>query len=311
MDFQMIHPRRILSRLRRTIPVRNIVLLPVPARERLASNHAADLRRRWPEEPTLEHPVSQLCTIHQFRQPYQELCRSFGEIPRVHRKQWEFAYILQALRQSGALQNKARGLGFAVGREPLPSCFAAHGCEIVATDMAAEQAHKWARTNQYGGNIQAIWRPELINWDDFERKVSFRVADMREVPTDLSKFDFCWSSCALEHLGNLTTGLNFIKRSLYCLKPGGIAIHTTEFNLKSNYRTEETGDTVIYRENDILKLTDELQRKGFKIDLNLNPGSHVLDDYIDTVDDAELHTRCNNHNKITSTSIGLIIRKCA
>jgi len=31
------------------------------------------------------------------------------------------------------------------------------------------------------------------------------------LPADLTGFDFCWSICALEHLGTIAQGLDFIK----------------------------------------------------------------------------------------------------
>ena len=47
------------------------------------------------------------------------LVRTDPGIPRKHRKQWEFCYILQALCRAGVMRVSARGLGFGVGREPL------------------------------------------------------------------------------------------------------------------------------------------------------------------------------------------------
>lgn len=205
-------------------------------------------------------------------------------------------------------RGETRGLGFGVGREPLAGAMAARGCNIVATDMDPNDAGEWARTDQYGGGVDALWRSELVTYQDFVQRVSFRVADMRNVPTDLADFDFCWSSCALEHLGDLGAGLDFIRRSLECLKPGGIAVHTTEFNLGSPDDTITEGQTVVYRERDITALRDGLIAEGYRMELNLNPGYHVLDDYIDTIDDEELHTRCKIFHDVPSTSIGLVIQ---
>ena len=70
--------------------------------------------------------------------------------------------------------------------------------------------------------------------DEFRRLVDFRYCDMNNISSDLHEFDFCWSCCALEHLGSLSAGLRFIERSLDTLRPGGWAVHTTEFNLFSD-----------------------------------------------------------------------------
>lgn len=61
-------------------------------------------------------------------------------------------------------------------------------------------------------------------------------------------FDFIWSSCALEDLSALEHGIKFILNSLRMLKPGGIAVHTKEFNVSSNFETIESGETVLIPE---------------------------------------------------------------
>ena len=52
---------------------------------------------------------------------------------------------------------------------------------------------------------------------------------MNHLPDDLRGFDFTWSSCALEHLGTLAAGADFVVAQMDCLRPGGVAVHTTEF----------------------------------------------------------------------------------
>ena len=51
---------------------------------------------------------------------------------------------------------------------------------------------------------------------------------MRDLPDDLGSFDFIWSSCSFEHLGSLGEGERFVLEALRFLKPGGVAVHTTE-----------------------------------------------------------------------------------
>lgn len=106
---------------------------------------------------------------------------------------------------------------------------------------------------------------------------------MNAIDPDLTGFDFCWSSCALEHLGTLQKGLDFILHTVeHCLKPGGIACHTTEYNLSSDTETVEAGSTVIYRRKDIEALIGELRSRGHKVaDLSLAPDAHQVDRYVD------------------------------
>ncbi|MBV8302888.1 MAG: hypothetical protein JOZ04_01660 [Acidimicrobiia bacterium] len=105
---------------------------------------------------------------------------------------------------------------------------------------------------------------------------------MTDVPDDLRGFDFCWSLCAMEHLGSLEAGLHFVERSLDCLRPGGVAVHTTELNLSSDVSTLDGGTTVLYRKRDLESLVAQLEAGGHKVaPLDLDPGDGVLDAYVD------------------------------
>lgn len=148
------------------------------------------------------------------------------------------------------LKDGERGLGFAVGTEPLPAYFASRGCNILATDLGSdgEQAEEWIATGQNAdGNIEVLNRNNLCDKEVFENKVRYKNLDMNSIPDDIGEFDFCWSSCAIEHVGSLEKSKSFLKNMLKTLKPGGIAVHTTEFNLSSNEDTITEGDNVIFR----------------------------------------------------------------
>ncbi len=84
---------------------------------------------------------------------------------------------------------------------------------------------------------------------------------MNDIPGDLEGFDFNWSSCSFEHLGSIEKGINFLMNQLKTLKPGGWAVHTTEFNVSSDDKTIESGDTVVYRKKDIEKAVAISEKK--------------------------------------------------
>lgn len=88
--------------------------------------------------------------------------------------------------------------------------------------------------------------------------------------TDLSdisgEYDFLWSSCAFEHLGTLDGGLDFVVSAMRLLKPGGIAVHTTEFNVSSNNDTLAEGPDCLYRRRDFENLDYRLRRIGCGLD---------------------------------------------
>jgi SAM-dependent methyltransferase len=222
-------------------------------------------------------------------------------------------YVSEALREQGVLRSPFRGVGFGVGAEPLPTTFASFGCHITATDLPPDEATKkgWAGGVQYAGKIEGLRNDQICPEDQFRRLVDFRYCDMNNISSDLREFDFCWSCCALEHLGSLSAGMRFIERSLDTLRPGGWAVHTTEFNIFSDVATIESGATVLYRQRDLKWLVEHLQRQGHQIaSLDLAPGDQVLDRFVDVPP----YEQCEPHLALdimgfASTSVAIIVQK--
>lgn len=266
------------------------------------------------DEPSLEDPVSQLCTSSQIMsETYKRWCNLMRTPPKFSRKQWEFVYILQVLRTNGLLQPGKKGLGFGCGREPLPGVFAKHGCQVTATDLGAESARQkgWVHTMQHAASLAQLYHAShwLVDETAFKDLVDFEIVDMNQVPQDhFGAYDFVWSSCALEHLGSLEAGLIFIENSEKCLKPGGVAVHTTEFNLSSKDVTMEHEQCCIYTERDMRNLIVRLEQSGFQVaPLNLNIGGGNVDHVVDTPpfsNSPHLKLELSGH---VSTSIGLIV----
>jgi hypothetical protein len=134
---------------------------------------------------------------------------------------------------------------------------------------------------------------------------------MNAIDEDLDNFDFTWSSCCFEHLGSLAAGMQFVVNSVEkTLRVGGIACHTTEFNVSSNTETVESGGTVIYRKRDIEELISCLRDRGHHVEpLVIGESNHYLDNHIDVPPYAkEPHLKLRLAGHVT-TSIGLVIRR--
>ena len=261
---------------------------------------------------SLLHPVSQLCTQNQFDEYiYEYWVKEIKEAKRYHRKQWEFVYILQSVATNGLLTPGKKALGFGVGQEPLPAVFAKNGVSVLGTDLETEFAvsNGWATTNQHAANLDDLNNREICDSKKFIDLVKFQFLDMNHIPPDLVDFDFCWSSCAFEHLGSIEAGLKFVENSLKCLKPGGWAIHTTEFNCQSDRDTLTSGGTVLFRKRDILELESRLKQNGHKIFLNLTLGGQGLDKHIDIPPYSDNYHLKLQLDKYVTTSIGLAIQK--
>ena len=227
----------------------------------------------------------------------------------MHRKLWEWFFVADALWSRGALQAGNRGLGFGVGTEPLTALFAAHDCEVTATDLDPQTSEAgWIQTNQHASGVSALHYPAICSAEKLAQRVTFRPVDMNNIPDDLTNFDFNWSSCSFEHLGSLRRGIDFVVNSMASLRPGGIAVHTTEFNYSSNTETFETPDLSLYRRRDIEELVTELEARGHRVEpVDWSRGAGIADQYVDLPPfNAPMHLRLRLAG-FDCTSIGLIV----
>ena len=69
--------------------------------------------------------------------------------------------------------------------------------------------------------------------------------------------------------------------SLECVRPGGVAVHTTEYLVSSEDATVEAGGTVFYRRRDIEALVERLRRAGHDIDMDYHLGDTPEDLHVD------------------------------
>lgn len=257
---------------------------------------------------------SSICTAQDFRHPdFHRWLGLIKEKPRVHRKIWEHIFIAQHIESAGLLQAGRKGIGFGVGQEPLPAAFAAHGASILATDMSpdAATAAGWIETNQHASQLSQLNSGGICPDREFQSRVSFEVCNMNAIPAHYTDYDFCWSSCSLEHLGSIKAGLDFIKASVKTLKVGGVAVHTTEYNVSSNEATIDDNPTlVLFRRRDIQQLVEELRADGhFVAEVCYDVLSEPIDLFVDIPPfTADTHIRLVLANFV-STSIGLVIQR--
>lgn len=232
---------------------------------------------------------------------------------RFHRKLWEFAIIAQVYKerigQSGYI------LGFGVGKEPLTSWFTSRGAQVVATDFpeASNASTDWDSSSQLAKRLEDLHYPHICgtkSLNAFSEFVEFRPVDMNNIPPDLlqSKFDLTWSCGSFEHIGGLKAGIDFFCNQMQCLKPGGIAVHTTEYNYDSNEDTINANNLCLYRHRDLISLRDCLAYhldKLWPLDLSI-PHPEDPDLYIDEPPYLAENIRIGNH---VTTSIVLIAER--
>jgi SAM-dependent methyltransferase len=272
-------------------------------------------QRTWNTKLTGDNGTrrSELCKAKDFYQDwYLYWCDILGEQPNFHRKQWEYVYVMQALKERDCLQEGKRGIGFAVGTEPLPSVFAKFGCDILATDIYPEQGIEmgWTNSNQLCLGAESLYKCDICDKETFDKRVEYMPVDMNHIPADLRNYDFNWSSCSFEHLGTIEKGMRFLRNQLKTLKPGGWAVHTTEYNISSNDETQDNDPTVIFRQRDIEAIVAELRKEGhFVEELDYSLGGLPQDFDVDIFPHKQdIHLKLQL-GRFVVTSIGLIIRK--
>lgn len=264
--------------------------------------------------------VSRCCSQRDFEQNwFREIAAELNEDiqTRYHRKTWEWVYILKALKDSGMLESGKKGIGFAVGEEPLPSYLAGKGIDVLATDLSPEDvgSKEWIATGQNAqGSLDCLFRRDLCTREQFEN-VSYRDVNMNEIPEDIGLFDFCWSSCAIEHVGSLKKSKDFLKNMLRVLKPGGIAVHTTEYNLSSNDETVEYGNSILWRKRDVEEMQQYFLSQGCFMEVSFLKSDTDMDmhiaipPYTANSFDVKSHHLALVIEKYISTSMAIIVKK--
>lgn len=141
--------------------------------------------------------------LHEAEKKFGKIWSSIVQGKYMHRKLWEWSAIAQVLKEREKLSPGKKGLGFAVGLEPLPSLFASMGCLITATDyLDGSDSRNWQETGQLSACLTDAHWPNLIDNDTFRERVNFQPVDMNKIENlPRVTYDFLWSSCALEHLG--------------------------------------------------------------------------------------------------------------
>lgn len=237
--------------------------------------------------PRVARLPSKLCTQDDCNSDWyafwlREMCSGF----LYHRKMWEFCYITQQLYSHGAMSDGKRGLGFGCGEEPLSSLFAKYGASVVATDLdpreSQEQGGGWMECAQHGSSLAKISNSNVCPDTSKLANISHEFANMNHIPAHFEgKFDFCWSACALEHIGSIELGLQFIENSMKTLRPGGIAVHTTEYNLDGG-ETIDNALTVLFQKSHMEILQSRLEKLGYVVaPFNFDGGGGVLDGLFD------------------------------
>lgn len=243
------------------------------------------VKRPIPSSPQTQNLVSKVSTQEDIESDWSRYwINELGKEFKYHRKNWEQSFIMQVLFEHGMLNEGKRGCGLGCGKEPLPSYFVKKGCNITAGDKPDKNNNgNWVEGGQYTESLSDLFYKNIVDFNDFKEKLELRYIDLNKIPQEFfGLYDFCWSVCVIEHIGSIQAGLDFLKNSLRLLKPGGISVHTTEFNYLNTPQTIDNCGSVIFKREHIEQLSENILKLGGKvIGSNFSYGNGIFDIYID------------------------------
>lgn len=241
-------------------------------------------------------PFSKLCELGDFVDPdlapvIRDVCEyklgDFGaDFPQgaEHRKDWEVAMAVRALRHYGALRPDATVLGVAAGTEDTIFYLARHVRQVFATDRYLSSG-PW----QPVAPISMLLDPEAAAKSAFDPdRLVVQHMDGRRLLYPADTFDGIFSSGSIEHFGDFHDVAAAAYEMGRVLKPGGVLSLSTEFRLAGPPGgIGWPGSTLLFSAADLqrfiveasgLELVDEL-RAGVSDDTLSTPRdiTHVID----------------------------------
>ncbi len=182
--------------------------------------------------------LNKICGIEDFADPelaaairevsgYKLACLPDLPASAEHRKDWEVAMAVLALRRSGALRRDATVLGVAAGTEDTLFYLTNHVRQVFATD-------RYVGPGDWGPVAPAsmIVEPSAAAPCDFDvNRLVVQHMDARSLRYPDDTFDGVFSSGSIEHVGELIDVANAAFEMGRVLKPGGVLTLATELQI--------------------------------------------------------------------------------
>ncbi|SPB16482.1 hypothetical protein NOV72_03682 [Caballeronia novacaledonica] len=192
--------------------------------------------------------LQKVCDINDWSDPRIDhiIRNELRSTPDYKRKQWEFAMIYLALEAKGKIHGRSRGIAFGAGRERLVFALANRVEHLLATDLyTADSTWVGARTNS-----PKDWLLSAAPFEVDTSRLDAAFMDMNAISAEPNSVDFCYSSCAFEHIGKeKQTFVDHLAAVKNILKDGGVYVLTTELHY---------GDTIASPHNFFFSLPDLL-----------------------------------------------------
>ena len=185
--------------------------------------------------------LNRVCNLEDFRDPqvratirevFAHEASSYAGFPegREHRKHWEVAMAVMALRAAGAVCADSQILGIGAGSEPTLFWLTNHAGRVYATDryltpdVWRSEASAYMLTDP-GRFWPGPWR---------RQRLVVQHMDARELEYEDGSFDALFSSSSIEHFGSLEDISQAMDEAWRVLRPGGLFTLSTEFLIEGD-----------------------------------------------------------------------------
>jgi SAM-dependent methyltransferase len=185
-----------------------------------------------------------------------------------HRKAWEFAIGIQALREAGVLHDDANGLSVGAGHEAILYYLANHSGQIIATDLygAGAFAGREAATTMLSD-------PDLFAPYPYRRgRLMVMHMDALDLRFEDDTFDYSVSFGSVEHIGGYDGARGAVAEMARVTRPGGVVFVTTELAADGG-PDAAAGPTELFAPETLLRLAESIPELEWLDEVDLRPPS--------------------------------------
>ena len=235
------------------------------------------------KNPNDQSKLNRLCYVEDWEN--SEIKEALTELQKlssegfIHRKDWEWALGIIAMRRFGKLNEKSTAIGIGAGTEPVPFYLANKVKHVYATDLYGQnEGWKRAAPSDFPENPK-----KYAPFPYKEDALTVLRMDGTKLEFPSESFDTAFSFSSIEHFGDSGDGKNnhsgalrSLKEIERVLKPGGLAVITTEYIINDKEHPEFFNRRTIYSD-----LIDKLERLKLVEPLDLRMTTKTLDTVMD------------------------------
>ena len=230
--------------------------------------------------PNDQSKLNRLCYVEDWEN--SEIKEALSELQKlspegfIHRKDWEWALGIIAMRRFGKLNEKSTAIGVGSGREAILYYLANKVKHVYATDLYKVRNWMEAAPSDFPENPK-----KYAPFPYKEDALTVLRMDGTKLEFPSESFDIAFSFSSIEHFGggeknNHSGALRSLKEMERVLKPGGLAVITTEYIINDKEHPEFFNKRTIYSD-----LIDKLERLKLVEPLDLRITTKTLDTVMD------------------------------